>query len=75
MEMENKRRHAEMENTLFQAWVTSRLAVAQKSNGKYAYNSFEDFKKIIKTESNQRRNFDELRRLALVQREFKKGGY
>lgn len=77
MEMATKQRHLELENKLYDIWLSERMATAQKKDGKYVFKSFEEFKKIINhtTQStSKRRNYDELRRLAIVERQFERGG-
>lgn len=77
MEMENRRRKFELENKLHEIWLSERMVTAQKKGGKYAFKSFEEFKNIIKydgTSTHKKRNYDELRRLAMVERNFERGG-
>lgn len=76
MEMYQLAMQDQTERMLFQAWLTSRLSVAQKKDGKYVFKNFDEFKKVIQNEkrpTNQK--FDELRRVAGIVKAQQKGGY
>lgn len=71
MDMYQKRAIDEQEKMLFQAWLTSRVAVAQNSKGKYVYKDYEAFKKIIKSEATSNYDYSHLRKMAILQRDFR----
>lgn len=74
MDMYQKRARDEQEKMLFQAWLTSRVAVAHTIKGHYVYKNYEDFKKIIQSESNHGYDYSHLRKMAILQREFEQKG-
>lgn len=76
MEMYEKRQKKFLEEKAFEAWLVSRESKASNKKGEYVYKTFEDFKKILKTNVNSSatKDFSNLRKLAIFQRDFNHGG-
>lgn len=75
MEMENRRRKFELENKLHEIWLAERVTNATNEKGEFVYKTFGDFLKIINEEKKEvKGDFDELRRVAMIQRKMRKGG-
>lgn len=74
MEIYHKRQQDDIEAKLFEAWISARVAVAQKKNGQYVYKSFDEFKRIVNRDEVKKADFAELRRLAKIQQQHERGG-